>query len=65
MDENKRHGNEQRIKKGKVVLHVTSRVRPEGVAGAGRPVCSKMIDCFLYSSNDRKKTVKYRTFLFP
>jgi hypothetical protein len=32
-DENKRHGNEQGIKKRKVVVHVTTRVRPEGVTG--------------------------------
>jgi hypothetical protein len=40
VDENKRPGNEQEIKKGKVLVHVTLRVRPEGVAGFRRPVCS-------------------------
>ena len=40
MDKNKRHGNEQGIKEDKVVVHVTSRVRPEGVADVERPVCN-------------------------
>jgi hypothetical protein len=39
-DENKRHGNEQGIKKDKLVVHITPRVHPKGVAGVGRHVCS-------------------------